>query len=66
MHGFGIQCEMTYHYDVLILFHREELDNMSIGDVKRLLLDFGLTGSVQYRNALEKRELIQCLLDSDR
>lgn len=45
---------------------REELDDMSIGDVKRLLLEFGLTGSVQYRNALEKRELIQCLLDSDR
>jgi len=45
---------------------REELGDMSIGDVKRLLLDFGLTGSVQYRNALEKRELIQCLLDSDR
>jgi hypothetical protein len=39
---------------------------MSVSEIKQLLLDFDLTGSSQYRNALEKHELVQCLLDSSR
>jgi hypothetical protein len=52
--------------NVLLALCREDLEAMSIGGIKRMLLDFGLTSSVQYKNALEKRELIQCLLDSTR
>ena len=46
--------------------NRDALEAMSVGDVKRMLLDFGLTDSVQYRNALEKKELIECLVNSSR
>ena len=39
---------------------------MSIKEVKKMLFDFGLTDTIQYKEAIEKRELVACLVDSGR
>ena len=45
---------------------RSDVDGMSIKEVKKMLFDFGLTDTVQYKEAIEKSELVACLVDSGR